>query len=255
MLALSMAMPISAQQPSESQPSPSQRAPGSFTLKVNSDLVLTNVVVRDKKTGELVRGLTAKDFTLQENGKTQQITSFDFESVDQAAPLDEATINGRSGNGIMGNMNRATTSEQLRNHRLIVMFFDITSMQPEDLERAQEAARNYIQKQMQPSDLASVVSLDNSLSLDQDFTANKQLLLHAVNAYSGTQGSGFEQGATSTTNQVGRYQLFYTRRVGVQRCQYRPRALRHRGYFPFAGLYQRKEVVALFLRRHSARWH
>ena len=29
---------------------------GGFTLKVNSDLVLTNVVVRDAKTGELVRG-------------------------------------------------------------------------------------------------------------------------------------------------------------------------------------------------------
>ncbi len=210
-------MPICAQQPNQQQPNqpqptqpqanesqPSQPQPDqkSFTLKVNSDLVLTNVVVRNKKTGELVRGLTAKDFTLEENGKTQEITSFDFENVDRAAPLDEATVNGKSGVGILGNMNRAATSEQLRNHRLIVMFFDITSMQPEDLERAQEAARNYINKQMQPADLAAVVSLDNSLSLDQDFTAGKQLLLHAVNAYSGTQESGFQAGATSTTNQV-----------------------------------------------------
>ena len=27
------------------------------------------------------------------------------------------------------------------------MFFDITSMQPEDIDRSQEAARNYINKQ------------------------------------------------------------------------------------------------------------
>ena len=195
-------MPVSAQQTEQQQPTQAQSNQRSFTLKVNSDLVLTNVVVRDKRTGELVRGLTAKDFTLQENGKTQEITSFDFENVDQAAPLNEATINGKASSGIMGNMNRAATSDQLRNHRLIVMFFDITSMQPEDLERSQEAARNYIAKQMQPADLAAVVSLDNSLSLDQDFTASKQLLLKAVNAYSGTQGSGFEAGATSTTNQV-----------------------------------------------------
>ncbi len=125
--------------------------------------MLTNVVVRDK-TGAVVRGLTANDFTVEENGKRQQITSFDFESVDQAAPLDEATINGKSPNGILGNMNRIATSEQLHNHRLIVMFFDITSMQPEDPERAQDAARNYINKQMQPADLAAVVSLDSSLS-------------------------------------------------------------------------------------------
>src|ERR1700721_874744 len=75
-------------------------------------------------------------------------------------------------------------------------------MQPEELDRAQDAARNYINKQMHPADLVSVVSLDQSLSLDQDFTANKQLLLNAVNAYSGTQGAGFQSGATSTTNPV-----------------------------------------------------
>jgi VWFA-related protein len=55
---------------------------------------------------------------------------------------------------------------------------------------------------MQPADLVAVVSLDQSLSLDQDFTANKQQLLNAVNKYSGTQGAGFQSGATSTTNQV-----------------------------------------------------
>ena len=185
----------------QSQPSQSGTQTA-YTLKVDSDLVLTNVVVRDKKTGEVVRGLTAADFQVQENGKPQKIISFDFQSVDQAAPLNEATINGKAPNTIMGSMNRSATSTELRNHRLIVMFFDITSMQPEDLERAQDAARNYINRQMHPADLVAVVSLDQSLSLDRDFTANKQLLLNAVNAYSGTQGSGFQAGATSTTNQV-----------------------------------------------------
>src|SRR5580693_9962529 len=189
---------LSAQDQNPTQPD----SQASYTLKVDSDLVLTNVVVRDKKTGEVVRGLTANDFQIQENGKPQKIISFDFQSVDQAAPLNEATVNGKAGNTIMGNMNRSATSTELRNHRLIVMFFDITSMQPEDLERAQDAARNYINKQMHPADLVSVVSLDQSLSLDQDFTANKQQLLNAVNAYSGTQGAGFQSGATSTTNQV-----------------------------------------------------
>src|SRR6202451_2700964 len=66
-----------------------------YTMKVNSDLVLTNVVVRDKKTGEVVRGLTADDFQVQENGKPQKIISFDFQSVDQAAPLNEATVHGK----------------------------------------------------------------------------------------------------------------------------------------------------------------
>jgi VWFA-related protein len=174
----------------------------SFTLKVNSDIVLTNVVPRDKKTGQVVKGLTAKDFTITENGKPQQITSIDFESVDEAAALNEATISGKSGNSIVLGKSPVITGDALRDHRLVVLFFDITSMQPEDVERAQDAARNYINKQMQAADVVSVVSLDSSLSLDQDFTQDKKLLLNAVNSYSGDQTQGFAPGATSTTNQV-----------------------------------------------------
>jgi VWFA-related protein len=192
----------SAPAPAPQDQNPPQSSDTTVTFKVNSDLVLTNVVVRDKKTGEIVKGLTEKDFTVTEDGKPQHIVSFDFESVDQAAPLSEATINASAPNGVFGAKTGTATQEELRNHRLIVMFFDLTSMQPEDVERAQEAARDYVNKQMHPADLVAVVSLDETLALDQDFTANKQLLLRAVNAYSGTQGNGFESGATSTTNQV-----------------------------------------------------
>jgi VWFA-related protein len=174
----------------------------SFTLKVNSDIVLTNVVPRDKKTGQIVKGLKQSDFTITENGKPQQVTSFDFESVDEAAALNEASISGKSGNSIVLGKSPIMSGDALRDHRLVILFFDITSMQPEDLERAQDAARNYINKQMQPADVVAIVSLDSSLSLDQDFTQNKQLLLNAVNSYSGDQTQGFTPGATSTTNQV-----------------------------------------------------
>jgi VWFA-related protein len=196
-LALAFALTAVSALARDSQPS---QPP--YTFQVNSDLVLTNVVVRDKKTGEIVRGLTAKDFSIFENGKPQHITTFDFESVDQAAPLSEATINGQVGQSIFNAKTGVARPEELRNHRLIVMFFDLTSMQPEDIERSVDSARNYINKQMQPADIVAVVSLDTDLSLDQDFTQNKQLLLKAVNSYSEVSGQGFEAGATSTTNQV-----------------------------------------------------
>ena len=174
-----------------------------FTLKVESNIVLTNIVVRDKKTGAIVRGLTRNDFTIQENGKPQRIESFDFQSVDQAAPLDEATVSGSAGRLALGKgIPGIATEAQLRDHRLVVLFFDLTSMQPEDIERSVDAARNYINKQMQPADLVAAISLGDALSLDQDFTQDKQLLLKAVNSYSNGSGSGFQAGATATTNQV-----------------------------------------------------
>src|SRR5271168_630656 len=70
---------------------------GGFTLKVQSDIVLTNVVVRDKKTGEVVKGLKASDFTVLENGKPQKIESFDYQNVDEAAVLREkSTVIGKA---------------------------------------------------------------------------------------------------------------------------------------------------------------
>jgi VWFA-related protein len=93
-------------------------------------------------------------------------------------------------------------SEDLRNHRLIVMFFDLTSMQPEDLDRCVAAARDFLTKKMQPADLVALVSLGDTLKVDQDFTSDKAALANEVGIYNGTEGQGFAQGATADSNQV-----------------------------------------------------
>ncbi len=175
-----------------------------FVLKVNAELVLTNVVARDAKTGELVHGLNQSDFTVLENGKKQEIASFDFQSVDMATPLNEATVSGLAA-GATGPGSKAVAvakPEDLRNHRLIVFFFDLTSMQPEDLDRSVDAAKVFLKKKMQPADLVALVSLGDSLKVDQDFTADKDALIHEVGIYNGTEGQGFTQGANSNSNQV-----------------------------------------------------
>nr|WP_238398793.1 VWA domain-containing protein [Edaphobacter sp. 12200R-103] len=168
---------------------------GTFTLKVQSNIVLTNVVVRDKKTGAVVKGLTAADFTILENGKAQKMASFDFQNVDDAVALHEnTTVSGKASVADLVNRNFAANPVLLKDHRLIVMFFDLSSMQPEDIDRAVEAAQDYINKKMQPADLVAAISMDTSLSLDQDFTADKEALLKAVGRYNGTEGTGFANG-------------------------------------------------------------
>jgi len=200
-LALTGAQPALAQpsQVSNNQQGGDQQ--GGFILKMNGELVLTNVVARDAKTGEVVQGLKQSDFHILENGKEQHIDTFDFESVDKATPLNEAVVSGlASGSG-----NKAVVvakAEELRNHRLIVMFFDLTSMQPEDLDRCVKAAQQFLHDKMQPADLVALVSLGDTLKVDQDFTADKQALINEVAVYNGTEGQGFAQGATANTNQV-----------------------------------------------------
>ncbi len=168
---------------------------GTFTLKVQSDIVLTNVVVRDKKTGEVVKGLKASDFTIYENGKQQQISTFDFQNVDEAAVLREnSTVSGKATIADLVNRNFGTSTEQLKDHRLIVMFFDLSSMQPEDTDRAVEAAQDYVNKKMQPADLVALVSMSTGLTMDQDFTSDKATLLKGLGRYNGTEGTGFGLG-------------------------------------------------------------
>ncbi|HEY6846489.1 MAG TPA: VWA domain-containing protein [Terracidiphilus sp.] len=188
---------------SEGSAQASQDQQPGLVLKMNGELVLTNVVARDPKTGELIQGLKQSDFSIYENGKQQRIETFDFESVDKATPLNEATVSGLA-TGAVGNGTKAVAvakPEELRNHRLIVMFFDLTSMQPEDLDRCVLAAQDFLRTKMQPADLVALVSLGDTLSVDQDFTADKNALINEVGVYNGTEGQGFALGATANSNQ------------------------------------------------------
>jgi VWFA-related protein len=177
------------------QPVQQTDASGTFTMKVQTDIVLTNVVVRDKKSGEVVKGLKESDFTILENGKPQKIASFDYQNVDAAAVLKEnATVTGKATIADLLNRNFAADPTALRDHRLIVMFFDLSSMQPEDIDRAVESAQDYVNKKMQPADLVALVSMATGLSMDQDFTSDKAALLKGLGKYNGTEGTGFANG-------------------------------------------------------------
>src|SRR5271156_4014333 len=101
----------SQQQPSQSPPRPQvtpspqttpspQEQQEASRIRVNSELVLVNVVARDKK-GNLVRDLKKEDFSLFEDNKQQKISSFDFEDVDQlqTAGAADATVSGVAGQG------------------------------------------------------------------------------------------------------------------------------------------------------------
>ncbi len=189
---------LSAQSPAQVSSTPQS----GFVLKANAELVLTNVVARDAKTGELVKDLKQSDFKIYENGREQQISTFDFESVDMATPLKEATVSGLAAGPMGSKAVVVAKPEELHNHRLIVMFFDLTSMQPEDLERSVEAAQTFLKTKLQAADLVALVSLGDTLAVDQDFTADKNALIDEVGAYNGTEGQGFAEGATANSNQV-----------------------------------------------------
>ena len=173
-----------------------------YVFHAESDLVLVNVTVKDKS-GKFVPGMKPGDFTILEDNKPQKIVSFDVENVDavpaldvaQAKPLPEAA----SGQPSPAVSAAAQSEAQFKDRRLIVLFFDLSAMEPEEIDRAVTSAEHYVDTQMAPADLVSIVSLGSSLLVNQDFTADHALLKKQLQAFSSGSGQGFEEGTTGTT--------------------------------------------------------
>jgi VWFA-related protein len=181
-----------------SQDAPPSRQP-QYRVQVTSELVLVNVVVRDKK-GNLVRGLKKEDFTVTEDGKRQNVSTFDFENVDEfpTAGPNESTVTGATA---PGGLLRPANSAALdgRDRRLMLLFFDFSGMDPEQIERSVDAANKFIQSKMLPADMIALVSLSTNMHVDLDFTDDKAKALSALSAYTSSQGQGFDAGAEGSS--------------------------------------------------------
>src|SRR5437016_8747711 len=121
------------------------------------------VIVVDRS-GNPVRGLTAANFSLFEDGKKRDIQSVDV--VDFGAV--------KSANAL------SPTNPVAR--RSFLLLFDLGFSSPASLTRAQEAARTFIKDSMQPRDVAAVATMDTErgFHLLTSFTTDRELLRTAI---------------------------------------------------------------------------
>jgi VWFA-related protein len=181
------------------QEPPQEPATPAVVLRATTELVLVNVVARDKK-GNLIRDLKKEDFTLLEDGKKQQISSFDFEDVDQLQGATQTVTGAAETSGsLLRSSKKTPPTLDARDRRLILLFFDFSAMQPEEIDRAVDAARKFVDTKMQPADLIALVSLATNMHVDLDFTDDKQKISAALNAYGTSEGQGFDNGATGSS--------------------------------------------------------
>jgi VWFA-related protein len=180
-----------------------EQQPGDYTFRVQSDLVLVNVTVRDKN-GNFVRGLKPSDFTLLEDNKPQKVVSFDIENIDAVATQNVAQTKPLE--GLASQPQNATaapvptdSANPYKDRRLIILFFDLSAMEPDEIDRAITSAQHYVDTQMAPADLVSIVSLGSALLVNQDFTADRDLLKKQLQAFGEGSGQGYEEGTTGST--------------------------------------------------------
>jgi len=174
-----------------------QTKPPQYRLQVTSELVLVNVIARDKK-GNLIRGLKKEDFTVTEDGKRQEISTFDFENVDQlpTAGPEETTVTGAAASTPAGLLHSSNAIPlDARDRRLMLLFFDFSGMDPEQIERAVDSAKKFVKEKMMPADMIALVSLSTNMRVDLDFTADQSKVLSILSAYTSSQGQGFDAGA------------------------------------------------------------
>lgn len=172
-----------------------------FQLKKNVEIVLVNVVVRDKS-GNIIRGLKPEDFTVLEDGKPQTLSSFDFEQTDTGALpvlVSQPTISGALKESPAKTAPVAAPNVDFHNRRVMILFFDLSSMQPEEIERSVNSGIQFVEKQMTAADLVAVASLGSSVIVNQDFTSDREALRKAIASLNPTTGQGFANGGTGDT--------------------------------------------------------
>jgi VWFA-related protein len=188
---------LSAQQP----PRPA------FRSDVN--LVVVDVVVRDR-TGAIVRGLTANDFEIREDNRPQQVVSINIEEVTTTVPSGRVVPQVLTA-GIGSSENKTdaapaasppvaepVTREDLAGRRLIVLLFDMSSMQPEELVRAGQAAIEYVDTQMVAADLVAIATIDTTLKVVSDFSGDREQVRAALAQFVAVDAVGFDTPAAET---------------------------------------------------------
>lgn len=176
---LSASTPIHAQQ---KPAAPAQTLPSQAVsvLHTQSNLVRIDVEV-DDSSGKPITGLQASQISITDNGKPQKIANFsysDIEKVETAGVEDAKPIVVP----VDSDAPKASTdvSDAMRNHRMIVLFFDLTSMETDDLTRAHDSALKFVRKQMTPADLVAVAAFSSRLSVLANFTNNRTTLEKAI---------------------------------------------------------------------------
>jgi VWFA-related protein len=171
-----------------------------YTLSVKSQLVVETVVAKDKA-GKFINGLTAKDFTLTEDGVVQTIKFCEHEQM----PTDVATLpvvpSDQEQLTVYKRLTRTSIAAEgpakengptkYQGHRLLAMYFDMSSMGPEDQLRALSAAQKFIRTQMTAADLVSIMRFNGgAVDVLQDFSADRNRLLSILETLVVGEGQG-----------------------------------------------------------------
>jgi len=179
----------------------------SYKFESTTQLVIEDVIIRGKD-GNPVPDLKASDFTVLEDGKPQKVSVFEFQRLeDEAVPapaLQErpapaaAPATPPERPAVRPVVTNQIAPEKpgdikYKDRRLMVMFFDMTSMPVQNQMRAQAAAQKFLKTQMTASDLMAIMTFSNDIKVVEDFTDDRDLLSKDINNLIIGEGQGLDE--------------------------------------------------------------
>jgi len=148
-----------------------------FKIRVGVEEVRIDAVALDGK-GHQITDLTASDFEIYQDGKPQEITSSTY--------ISDQSVSPGLGNNAVENSRHVPpkasapiiTRDQVR--RTITFIVDNITMSFEQVDHARMALRKFVQNQMQPGDLVSILPTSSGNAEFLMFTSEKKHLLAAI---------------------------------------------------------------------------
>lgn len=175
----------SPQQPAQ-KPQPQQTGE---TIRVNTEEVLLDIVVRDKK-GRPVNDLKESDIEVYEDGAKQKIVSFRQITAAGADSAAGQALAAAGANPTAGNPSAANSPpDPMRQVNLVTMVFE--RLNNESRQQSRQAAEEFLKTNLGPNVFVAVYALDQRLRVIQPFTANRERLKAAVEVATGANSSQF----------------------------------------------------------------
>jgi VWFA-related protein len=144
-------------------------------VRINTELVQTDVVVTDKR-DQIIGDLKLEDFELYDNGKKQDLQFLEFVSVETGKRFEnKAPGSGGVETGLGSNGPSAKGVK-----RVISFVIDDLTIPVEDMLTVRTLLLDFVNDQMRDGDLVSVIRVVGGSGLLQQYSSDKTLLRRAI---------------------------------------------------------------------------
>jgi VWFA-related protein len=149
------------------------------TFRGGVDFVSVDVTVSDQQ-GRPVRDLGLADFEVYEDGKQQKVSSFSLVQI----PIVSSVAAAKSGGGERVEPD-VRSNERDASGRVYVLLLDDLHVSALRSGVVKTAARQFVERHLDPHDVAAVLHTSGRSDASQEFTRNPRLLLAAIDKFVG----------------------------------------------------------------------